>query len=178
MGMALVLSKNITSEFPPMKIMIAEDQQCLTHLYYWIIDKHLHPIEVQLFWSQDAGKEAIKSIQEGNIPDFALLDIKINGVNGIDVYKELRKKSKDIPILFLTGVSEEEKDYKEAEFLNGKDNIIKKDKIRFFEDLLPKIPNFRKYLRCNVNCLRNNSVSCFNKEADNDKSRDPQGDLR
>jgi CheY-like chemotaxis protein len=170
MGSALVLSKNIVSEIAPMRIMIVEDQQCLTHLYYWILDKHLHPIEAQLFWTENAGREAIKSIQSGNIPDFAILDIKINGVNGIDVFKELRKVS-NIPIVFLTGAGNDEREYKEAVAINGKDGVVKKDQVRFFEDLLPKIPNFRKYLRCNINCLRNNSISCFNKEPNNEPDK-------
>lgn len=153
-----LISNSKDSPKPPLKIMIVEDQMCLSHLYYIILDKHLLPITTTIFYDPDAGKDAIKYLQSGNIPDFAILDIRLNGVNGIDVYRELRKVS-NIPVIFLTAMSDFEQEFKEACQAVGKENVIKKDNIRFFEDLLPKIPNVKEYLRCSIECLRGKNIN-------------------
>jgi len=40
--------------------------------------------------------------------DVALLDCRLNGVNGIDVYREIRAHSGDTRVIFMTGYDEEE----------------------------------------------------------------------
>ncbi len=52
------------------------------------------------------GEEALKlAIQEA--PDLIILDIMLPGISGLDVCRELRTKSIEIPIIFLTAKSDE-----------------------------------------------------------------------
>jgi DNA-binding response OmpR family regulator len=52
------------------------------------------------------GEEAIKlAIQES--PDLIILDVMLPGISGLDVCRELRQKSIEIPIIMLTAKSDE-----------------------------------------------------------------------
>jgi len=159
MGHAII-SNDKESKKIPLKIMIVENEICLTHLYYFILDKHLSPLTCSIFYDPSSGKDAIKALKEGHRPDFAILDIRLNGVNGIDVFKELRKVSQ-VPVIFLTAMSDKDEEFQEACFAVGKENVIRKDQIKFFNDILPKIPNVKEYLRCMVgNCLKGDGHAC------------------
>jgi DNA-binding NtrC family response regulator len=48
------------------------------------------------------GVEAISSGKQ-NRPDLALLDLKMPGMDGIEVFQKLREVKKDIGVIFLTG---------------------------------------------------------------------------
>lgn len=154
-----MISNSKDMSIVPLRLMIVEDQTCLSHLYYVMLDKHIMPLTALVCHQTDAGKDAIEQIKSGYRPDFAILDIRINGINGIDVYRELRKVS-NIPVVFLTAMNEKEAEFKEAVEAVGRENVLKKDSIKFFEDLLPKIPKIKEYLRCDIACLRNSKETC------------------
>jgi|GEM_PF-935680 len=63
-----------------------------------------------------------------NKPDLIILDLKINGMTGIDVAKLLKKdmKTKGLPIIFLTN------------YYNGNDIDYNEDKVKFGKNICLK----------------------------------------
>lgn len=55
-----------------------------------------------------SGEAAIALITGNYIPDIVLLDIDMPRMNGYETLAKLRKISEDIPVIFLTGLSETE----------------------------------------------------------------------
>ena len=69
----------------------------------------------QCFTTKEAGKQAISWIQSGGRPSAAILDLRINSVNGIDVYHSLVQNSpKTLPV-FLTAADVSDPMYAEAQ---------------------------------------------------------------
>lgn len=136
----------------PLEVMIVDDQACMAHMMEMLLDKHLSNLSVRLFWSHSAGKQAIEAIDGGYRPGFAMLDIRLNGINGVDVYRKLRAADEKVPIMFLTGLDESQADFKEAVSTAGKSNVIIKGQISFFRDIIDKYPIFQPYLRCGNTC--------------------------
>ncbi len=48
------------------------------------------------------GETALHSI-ENDCPDLVVLDLKMPGLSGMEVLKEIRKNSKPVPVILLTG---------------------------------------------------------------------------
>lgn len=67
------------------------------------------------------GYEALDRFKEGNI-DLMLLDIKMPGINGLEVMGKVRETSKDLPIIVLSKLESEEMEHKitslGAEYVN------------------------------------------------------------
>lgn len=57
-----------------------------------------------------SGEQAIKQLKEHH-PDMVLLDYEMPGMNGVETFERMRneEEGKDIPIVFLTGVSDKDK---------------------------------------------------------------------
>jgi DNA-binding NtrC family response regulator len=70
-----------------------------------------------------SGKEGL-SILKKQRPDIVLLDVKMEGMDGLEVLKEIKKLNKDIKVIMIT-VASDEKTKQEAEKL-GADDFIKK----------------------------------------------------
>lgn len=52
-------------------------------------------------------EEALREVtQNGFLPDVAFLDVEMPGLTGLELAKEIRKKSPDTKIVFVTGYSE------------------------------------------------------------------------
>jgi DNA-binding NtrC family response regulator len=49
-----------------------------------------------------SGKDAVKICREENV-DLMLLDLRLSGENGLDVLKEIKQISPDIPVIIMTG---------------------------------------------------------------------------
>ncbi len=73
-----------------------------------------------------SGESLIKYVEEKEIPDLILLDIKMPGMDGFETLSKVRqiKRAKDVPVIFLTA---DEKDQTEAKGLAaGAMDFIKK----------------------------------------------------
>lgn len=128
--------------------MIVDDAQCMCHLYDFLLRRHICKLNTTLFFTHKAGIEAIGALKSGYRPDFSIIDIRINGVNGIDVWKELSSRIQNPKFVFLTASMQGESDYEMAARLVGKDLIVSKNQINFSRDLMHKIPNLQQYLKC------------------------------
>ena len=55
------------------------------------------------------GREAVDSVLEST-PDMLLLDLRLPVLHGLDVYLELKKRSRSVPTIVITGYPEDEAD--------------------------------------------------------------------
>ena len=99
-----------------MKILVVEDDKTLREG----IGEYLAEFGYTVIEAKD-GREAISKFNHDI--NLIILDIQIPFVNGLDVLKEIRRKSK-VPVLILTAFSDEE--YKIEAFTNLADGYIEK----------------------------------------------------
>lgn len=72
-----------------------------------------------------SGEEAIE-ITERHKPDLILLDIKMNGIDGVETLRRIREKNKDTKVIMVTGRKpEEEGAFDECQRLGAIDYIHK-----------------------------------------------------
>ncbi len=99
-----------------MRLLVVEDDKTLREG----IGEYLAEFGYTVIEAKD-GREAISKFNHDI--NLIILDIQIPFVNGLDVLKEIRKKSK-VPVLILTAFSDEE--YKIEAFTNLADGYIEK----------------------------------------------------
>lgn len=99
-----------------MRLLVVEDDKTLREG----IGEYLAEFGYTVIEAKD-GREAISKFNSDI--NLIILDIQIPFVNGLDVLKEIRKKSK-VPVLMLTAFSDEE--YKIEAFTNLADGYIEK----------------------------------------------------
>ena len=80
------------------------------------------------------GQEAI-SLGNQNRFDLALLDIKMPGMDGIEVFQELKKAKKDLEVIILTGHGTL-RTAKEAMGLGAYDYLTKPFELRLVKDII------------------------------------------
>lgn len=84
------------------KIILIEDESSVVSF----IKKGLQELEYEISVALD-GNSGIKMV-ENNDFDMIILDIMLPDINGLEVCKEIRKKNKTVPILFLTALDSSE----------------------------------------------------------------------
>ena len=84
------------------KIILIEDESSVVSF----IKKGLQELEYEISVALD-GNSGIKMV-ENNDFDIIILDIMLPDINGLEVCKEIRKKNKTVPILFLTALDSSE----------------------------------------------------------------------
>lgn len=83
------------------KVLLAEDDFILTLVHR----KYLEKIGCEIIDSVTNGEAAIMSALK-NVPDFILMDIRLEGkMDGIEAMIEIQKKI-NIPVIYVTGNSE------------------------------------------------------------------------
>ena len=102
----------------PHKILIIEDEESLRNTLKLNLELEHYSVE-----TCNNGKDAIEFIKSVKL-DLILLDIMMPTISGIDVYKEIRRKGINTPIIFLTARDSEED---KVEILdNGADDYLTK----------------------------------------------------
>ncbi len=73
-----------------------------------------------------SGTDALKALSGGNLPSLIMLDVMMPDINGYDVIRSIKamKQCRDIPVVFLTGLSDEEDELKGLQL--GAADYIKK----------------------------------------------------
>lgn len=84
------------------KIVLIEDESSVVSF----IKKGLQELDYEISVALD-GSTGIRMV-ENNEFDMIILDIMLPDINGLEVCKEIRKKNKTIPILFLTALDSSE----------------------------------------------------------------------
>ena len=90
----------IDSHQPPKQgetVLVVDDDD-------FVLDSVSQILEEEGFAVQTAsdGTQALEQVQ-GRAPDLVLLDLKMPGMSGPSVLKELRTKWRDLPVIILTG---------------------------------------------------------------------------
>ena len=83
----------------------------------------------------DSGEQALAHLLSGGGGDIVLLDWKMPGMNGIEILRRLREAKLDVPVIFLTVLSDQI--YEEAALLGGAVDFVEKS--RSFLILLRRI---------------------------------------
>ena len=84
----------------PRSILVADDERKIARL----VESYLDAAGFEVLVADD-GNQALKLFRERS-PDCAILDINMPGLDGIEVAREIRRRS-EIPIIFLTARTEE-----------------------------------------------------------------------
>jgi len=84
------------------KILIVEDEDAIRRLIYKTLT-----IDGMLVYQAENGNQGLEMINNNDF-DLVILDILMDGLSGFDVAKEIRKKSLQLPIIFLSGKKEDE----------------------------------------------------------------------
>lgn len=112
-------------------IIILEDESIIALM----LKKYLQSLNYNVIGIAMDGKSAIKFVQNA-APDLLVFDLQIKGdINGLETY-EIIKKDYDIPVVFLTGNSEQIKNIK-----NRYPNIIVLEKPVSLNELKKSIEN-------------------------------------
>lgn len=83
-----------------MKVLIVDDQYGIRLLLYEVFSK-----EGYQTFSAANGKEAIDIVQKES-PDIVLLDMKIPGMDGLEILKHIKKIIPDIKVIMMTAYGE------------------------------------------------------------------------
>jgi len=102
------------------KILIVEDDKA----FLWILKQSFASQGFTVVSAED-GEDGLK-MAEAEKPDLMLLDIMMPKMDGIEVAKQMKLKGVNIPIIFLTNMSDMEHMSKALETLPS-DYIIKSD---------------------------------------------------
>jgi PAS domain S-box-containing protein len=79
------------------KILVVDDESQIRLLYHELLSGGY-----QVFTASD-GHTALRRIHKEK-PDLVILDIKLPGINGVEILQKLRKKTKDLPFIVCSGV--------------------------------------------------------------------------
>ena len=84
-----------------MRVLIAEDDIAMRNGLFEILEAEGYDVVA----AADGG-DAISRFTDAN-PDFVLLDIMMPKLSGYDVCRQIRKRDRDVPIVFLSAKNEE-----------------------------------------------------------------------
>ena len=87
-----------------MNIAICDDESRVREGITSILKEAFPDPEVKEFSS---GKELLEAAQKEYLPDIVLMDIAMNGMDGMEAAGKLRKLSPDTILIFVTGVKEQ-----------------------------------------------------------------------
>lgn len=86
-----------------MKVLIADDEKKVAQLIYKIVDWEQWGLEV--IGVVNDGTLAVEMIRTEE-PDIVITDIRMPGLNGIDLIRETKKEGKQIYFVIISGYSE------------------------------------------------------------------------
>ncbi|NLI91106.1 MAG: response regulator [Peptococcaceae bacterium] len=84
-----------------LKLLIVDDQKGIRRLLTEVFLEYGYEIE-----SCANGIKALEVIPEFN-PDLIIMDVKMPGMNGIDVLKKVREKDKEIQVIMMTAYGDQ-----------------------------------------------------------------------
>ena len=128
------------------KILVVDDEETVAKSLEMLLN---YDYDVKMFTRHSCGVDSINWLKEDNKIDYAILDILINGVSGIDIAEEIMKDLGNIPIMFITGCAPGSPQY-----LNSRNFANEHDNIKFCTK--PYDENGEKYLDIIRNDLKEN----------------------
>lgn len=86
-----------------MKIAICDDEERIREGMRIMLEKEFPDVTIRVFAS---GAELLEAVGQTYLPDIVLLDIAMDGMNGMETAKRLREFS-DMILIFVTGIKEQ-----------------------------------------------------------------------
>ncbi len=86
------------------KILVVDDEESIRMLYKMELEDEGYNVEI----ARD-GRECLDRF-DTFVPDLITLDLKMPGMDGIEVLNRIREKDMDVPIVLLTAYSEFKQD--------------------------------------------------------------------
>ncbi|MCM8900664.1 LytTR family DNA-binding domain-containing protein [Caldicoprobacter algeriensis] len=81
-----------------LRVVIVDDEKYALQELKYLLNQYS---DFEICGEADSGEECIKLVDE-QVPDVVFLDIHLNDKNGVDIAHEIRKKHRDIHIVFAT----------------------------------------------------------------------------
>lgn len=86
-----------------MRIAICDDEARGRERIQTLLEKEFEQVQTREF---DSGMKLLAAVQEGYQPDILLLDIAMEGMNGMETARRIKELS-DVILIFVTGVKEQ-----------------------------------------------------------------------
>jgi two-component system response regulator NreC len=86
------------------RILIVDDHAVLRQALRLLLDAHQ---EVEVIGDVSNGREAVETVEK-LMPDVVLMDIVMQGLNGIEATRQIRKRAPKTRVLILTGYMEDD----------------------------------------------------------------------
>jgi DNA-binding NarL/FixJ family response regulator len=118
-----------------MRVLIVDDDNLVAMSLKTILSSDP---EIEVAGTGSSGNEAIE-LYDKKVPDVLLMDIRMNGMTGLEAGAEILKRHPDAKILFLTTFNDDEYIIK-AISIGAKGYIIKQD----FESIIPAVKTVNK----------------------------------
>jgi two-component system response regulator (stage 0 sporulation protein F) len=87
------------------RIMVVDDEENIRFLYKEELEDEGFSVELA-----KNGEEALEKLQDFK-PDLITLDIKMPGMNGIEVLKRIRERDRELPIVLCSAYGEYKQDF-------------------------------------------------------------------
>ena len=115
------------------KVLVVDDEISISDYLKNFLTERQYDVS-----TASSGEEALKKIKEEE-PQVMLLDVRMPGLSGFDTLKQARQLDKDLKVIMLTGVENEEM-MKLARELGADDYVTKPFSLDHLEkDVLKKI---------------------------------------
>jgi len=126
------------------KILVTDDEKSIRNALREILE-----FEGYVVLEADNGKSALKTIESERV-DLVMLDIKMKGMDGIEVLSEIKKREKDLPVIMISG--------------HGTIKIAVEATKNGAYDFLEKPPDLNRLLISIRNALKNSELHRENKQ--------------
>lgn len=92
-------------DMKPKTILVVDDEESIRYLYR----EELEEEGYKVITAAD-GEEALRKVRKDD-PDLITLDIRMPGMDGIEVLQRIREMNKDIPVIMSTAYGEYRNDF-------------------------------------------------------------------
>ncbi len=110
-----------------MKVLLVEDNRIYRETFKDNLRQHFPVVSVSEAGNADEALQKIK----GTPPDLIFMDIRLPGMNGLQLTQRIKKEFPKIPIAILTGYDLPE--YREAAIQYGADGFFVKESLQWEE---------------------------------------------
>jgi CheY-like chemotaxis protein len=117
------------------KILLIDDDHLVVKSLARLLEKEGFTISCA-----ESGLKALELIEQTNF-DLIISDIRMPGIDGIEIAKKVRETLKQVPIIFITGYSDSQS-YDRSKAVNPSDFIYKPfDKDKFLQSIKAALGN-------------------------------------
>ncbi len=108
-------------------IMVVDDESTVCELIKVFLTKQGYSVQ-----TAHSGEEALQKLQDEE-PSLMVLDVRMTGIDGIEVLRRIRKSGSNLPVIIMTALPEE-KLFQEALSLGANKCIKKPFDLKYLED--------------------------------------------